>query len=92
MGRRLANDARHEKARALARELLNDWDTFWDVLDHPELPLTNNEAYAARGISKIMPRPGLCRMTCGKRCRFRRISDVWCTLGRHNQRSEVSYF
>ena len=34
----------HEKTRALARELLNDWDTFWVVLDHPELPLTNNEA------------------------------------------------
>ncbi|MCG6942835.1 MAG: transposase, partial [Thiohalocapsa sp.] len=45
--RRLANDARHEKARALARELLNDWDTFWVVLDHPELPLTNNEAERA---------------------------------------------
>ena len=59
--RRLADDARHEKARALARELLNDWDTFWVVLDHPELPLTNNEAYAARGISLIMPRPWLCR-------------------------------
>jgi hypothetical protein len=37
----------HEKTRALARELLNDWDTFWVVLDHPELPLTNNEAERA---------------------------------------------
>jgi hypothetical protein len=37
-------DAAHEKTRALARELLNDWDTFWVVLDHPELPLTNNLA------------------------------------------------
>jgi transposase len=41
--RRLA-DCRHEKTRTLARELLNDWDTFWVILDHPELPLTNNEA------------------------------------------------
>jgi hypothetical protein len=40
-------DARHEKTRALARELLNDWDTFWVVLDHPELPLSNNEAERA---------------------------------------------
>jgi hypothetical protein len=40
-------DAPHEKTRALARELLNDWDTFWVVLDHPELPLTNNEAERA---------------------------------------------
>jgi hypothetical protein len=44
---RLLADVRHEKTRALARELLNDWDTFWVVLDHPELPLTNNEAERA---------------------------------------------
>jgi hypothetical protein len=44
--RRLA-DSRHEPTRALARELLNDWDTYWVVLDHPELPLTNNEAERA---------------------------------------------
>ncbi len=37
----------HEKTRQLARELLNDWDTFWVVLDHPELPLTNHEAERA---------------------------------------------
>ena len=37
----------HEKTRALARELLNDWDTFWVVLDYPWLPLTNNEAERA---------------------------------------------
>jgi transposase len=40
-------EAKHEKTRALARELLNDWDTFWVVLDHPELPLTNNAAERA---------------------------------------------
>ena len=40
-------DAKHEKAKALAREMLNDWDTFWVVLDHPELPLTNNAAERA---------------------------------------------
>jgi hypothetical protein len=40
-------DAAHEKTRALARELLNDFDTFWVTLDHPELPLTNNEAERA---------------------------------------------
>jgi hypothetical protein len=43
---RLAH-ARHEKTRALAREMLNDWDTFWVVLDHPEMPLSNNEAERA---------------------------------------------
>jgi transposase len=40
-------DSRHEKTRALARELPNDWNTFWVVLDHPELPLTNNETERA---------------------------------------------
>ena len=40
-------DAAHEKTRALARELLNDFDTFWVTLDHPELPLTNNDAERA---------------------------------------------
>ena len=41
------SDAAHDKTRALARELLNDWDTFWVVLDYPWLPLTNNEAERA---------------------------------------------
>ena len=27
--------------------MLNDWDTVWVVLDHPEWPLTNNEAERA---------------------------------------------
>ncbi len=40
-------DAEQEKTRALAREFLNDWDTFWVVLDYPWLPLTNNEAEQA---------------------------------------------
>jgi hypothetical protein len=40
-------NASHEKTRALAREFLNDWDTYWAVLDHPSLPLTNNEAERA---------------------------------------------
>ncbi|MGA7979914.1 MAG: hypothetical protein WCA32_06765 [Chromatiaceae bacterium] len=38
-------DFRHEKTRALARELLNDSDTFWVVLDHPELPLSRVEVW-----------------------------------------------
>ena len=40
-------DVRHAKTAALARELLNDWDTFRVVLDHPELPLTHNAAERA---------------------------------------------
>jgi transposase len=37
----------HEKTRALAVEMLNDWDVIFTVLDHPQLPLTNNEAERA---------------------------------------------
>jgi hypothetical protein len=39
-------DCRHEKTRALARELLDDRDTFWVVLDHPGLPSSNNDVCA----------------------------------------------
>jgi hypothetical protein len=40
-------DSAHPKTRQLARELLNDWDTIWTVVEHPELPLTNNVAACA---------------------------------------------
>ncbi len=38
---------RHEKTHALAVEMLNDWDSIFSVLKHPQLPLTNNEAERA---------------------------------------------
>lgn len=34
----------HEKTKALAKEFLNDWDAIFRILQHPYLPLTNNEA------------------------------------------------
>ncbi|MCP5088896.1 MAG: transposase, partial [Rhodobacteraceae bacterium] len=34
----------HEKAGKLGREFLNDWDAIFRVLDHPQLPMTNNAA------------------------------------------------
>jgi hypothetical protein len=37
----------HVKTHALAVELLHDWDAIFQVLHHPELPLTNNEAERA---------------------------------------------
>ena len=36
-----------EKARKLAVEMLSDWEAIFKVLDHPHLPLTNNEAERA---------------------------------------------
>jgi transposase len=43
----LYRDVAHDKTRELAREFLHDWEAIWAVLDHPELPLTNNEAERA---------------------------------------------
>ena len=37
----------YQKTRALAVELLNDWEAIFQVLSHPELPLTNNAAERA---------------------------------------------
>jgi len=33
----------YDKAHALAVEFLNDWEAIFAVLQHPHLPLTNNE-------------------------------------------------
>jgi hypothetical protein len=38
---------RHDKTQALAVELTNDWAAIFQVLSHPELPLTNNTAERA---------------------------------------------
>jgi hypothetical protein len=43
----MSASATHTKARALAREMLNDWEAIFQVLAHPCLPLTNNEAEQA---------------------------------------------
>ena len=40
-------DSKHDKARKLAVEFLNDWEAIFMVLRHPHLPLTNNEAERA---------------------------------------------
>ena len=37
-------DHAHEKTRQLARELRNDWQAIWRVLEYPTLPITNNPA------------------------------------------------
>ena len=37
----------HDQARTLGKELLNDWEVIFRVLDEPHLPLTNNVAERA---------------------------------------------
>jgi hypothetical protein len=43
--------------------MLKRWQALTGFLRIPGAPLDNNEAYAARGISRIMPRSYLCRVT-----------------------------
>jgi len=38
------HDSSHEKLRAFAREILNDWDIILKPMSDPSLPLTNNNA------------------------------------------------
>ena len=38
---------KHVKLKALAKEILNDWDAVVAAVNHPDLPLTNNEAERA---------------------------------------------
>ncbi len=40
-------DHENEKTKKLARELLNDWDAIWNVLQYPQMPITNNLAEQA---------------------------------------------
>ena len=43
----LGSESDHPKLRALAREILNDWDAVVAFVKNPELPATNNEAERA---------------------------------------------
>ena len=40
-------ESAHEKTAALAKEFINDWEAIFRILDHPWLPLTNNDAERA---------------------------------------------
>lgn len=43
----LGSEEEHKKLRALAREILNDWDAVVAFVQNPELPPTNNDAERA---------------------------------------------
>lgn len=40
----LGSEKKHSKLRALAKEILNDWDAVVAFVKNPELPPTNNDA------------------------------------------------
>ncbi len=54
----LGKKADHIKLRALAREILNDWNAVVAFVNHPELPPTNNEAERALRHAVIARRIG----------------------------------
>ena len=55
-------------------DILEHRAALWTFVDREGVEPTNNEAYAARGISFIMPRPGLCRVGAGAAAKRRRAS------------------
>ena len=44
----LGKKVKHKKLKALANEILNDWDAVVAAVNNPDLPLTNNEAERAK--------------------------------------------
>jgi hypothetical protein len=63
-------EAKWSKATKLgagARYILKHYDKLTAYLDDPHLEATNNLRYAARGITQVMPRPGLCRVGAARR-------------------------
>jgi transposase len=54
----LAQACEHHKLKALAKEILNDWDAVVAFVTHPELPVTNNEAERALRHAVIARRIG----------------------------------
>jgi len=54
----LGKKADHAKLKALAKEILNDWDAVVAFVHHPELPPTNNEAERALRHAVIARRIG----------------------------------
>ena len=44
----LGKRVKHQKLKALASEILNDWDAVVAGVKNPHLPLTNNEAERAK--------------------------------------------
>ncbi len=47
--------------------MLRHWEGLTLFLREPGAPLDNNTCYAARGITRAMPRPGICRVESGRR-------------------------
>ena len=71
------------------RYMLERWTGLTRFVDDPCIPLDNNSAYAARGISAGMPRARLCRVRSTLR-RSRGERPFWLCVTRHNPRGLLS--
>jgi hypothetical protein len=77
-------EAPHEKTCALAREFLNAWEAIFEVLAHPGLPLTNNEAERALRHGVIARQLSLgTRTTAGSRA-YALLASVMETCRKRN--------
>ena len=55
-------------AENLAARFRKHGEAYFQFITTPGIEPTNNAAYAARGISGVIPRPGLCRVDRPRRC------------------------
>jgi IS1 family transposase len=88
----LAKKVHHQKLKALAAEILNDWDAVIAAANYPDLPLTNNEAERALRHGVIARRISYgtrtdegsvaycCLLSVIETCRLRQINP-WKYLG-----------
>ena len=66
--------------------LTNQWPSLVRFLDDGRIPIHNNGAHAARGMSTVVPRPRLCRLGAGRCGERRGIPDAGRIRSRHGQR------
>ena len=59
----LARGELRPEQEKILRSMRRHWTGLCVFVEHPEVPMDNNVAYAARGISDVMPTARLCRVT-----------------------------
>jgi hypothetical protein len=75
---RQAVGAKIARLSGSCQDILDHQQALWTFVDRRGVDPTNNHAYAARGISMIMPRPGLCRVAA-RQCS--RLDEMPLSMG-----------
>ena len=73
---KLGSEEEHDKLRALAKEILNDWDTVVAFVKNPSLPPTNNEAERALRHAVIARRISFGTRTTEGSCAYAALLSV----------------